>query len=123
MRRTKKEWADIVRNYRSSSLTVHQFCMAEHVGEQSLRNWIRRLSGAAKRGVHHNAAGFVEIRSGKTSPELLDGHNTSSAGTTENRSLVIQFPVGISVAVYPGSDRATLALVFDLVGNHLFNIN
>jgi len=118
MRRTKKEWADIVRNYRSSSLTVHQFCVAEHVVERSLRNCIRRLGGAAKRGVQHNAAGFVEIRSGKTSPEFLAGHDTPSVGTTENRGLVIQFPVGISVAVYPGTDRATLALVFDLIGNY-----
>jgi transposase-like protein len=118
MRRTKEEWAAIVRNYTSSNLTVHQFCLAERVGAQSLRNWIRQLDESSKRGQNHAAVGFVEILAGKSIPEGLTGQEAPYPATTETRGLVIRFPVGINVDVYPGTDRATLELVFDVIGNH-----
>jgi hypothetical protein len=43
MRRTKEGWAGIVESYQASGLTVRQFCKAGNIGEQSLRNWNKRI--------------------------------------------------------------------------------
>jgi len=116
MRRTKEEWAGIVRSHAESGLSVHQFCLAERVGEQSLRNWIRRLEGTSKCTSHHAAGGFVEILSDRGTPARRTAEDAPGMATTEACGVTIRFPGGISVDVKPGVDKATLELVLDLLG-------
>ncbi len=63
MRRSKEEWASIVRRFTSSGLSLHQFCLTEQVGEQSLRTWVRRLTGKSTQATHTAERRFVEILS------------------------------------------------------------
>ena len=119
MRRTKEEWADIVRSHAESGLNVHQYCLAERVGEQSLRNWKRRLDGTSKRTPPHVSGGFIEILPDRGIPALRTAEDAPGPGTTETRSgVLIRFPGGIRVDVQPGADRATLELVLDLLDTH-----
>jgi len=103
MRRTKDEWTGIVERYRDSGLTVHRFCQAEGISDQSLRNWNTRLmSGSAP------AHGFVEVHSAKG--PLLDPPGN-------RHGLAIRFQDGTVIEVHPDTDRPTLGWVLTLMAN------
>jgi len=116
MRRTKDEWTEIVENYQASGLTVRQFCLAENVGEQSLRNWNKRIMGGSESNpdVAHR---FVEVRSatitGRQEARKEQPHDPSS----QRNGLIIRFPDDTTIEVHPDTDRHTLAWVLALMVN------
>jgi len=60
-RKSEEERKMIVERYRENGLSVSAFCLQESIGEQTLRNWIRKLQN--QQTTHQ---GFIEIPSGDT---------------------------------------------------------
>ena len=116
MRRTKEEWVDIVRSFSASGMNVHRYCLAEGLGEQSLRNWVKRINGTSKQAIHYPAVGFVEILPGREHTVRPTAKAGPSLPTTDGCGLVVRFPGGISIDVQPGTDMTTLELVLGLMG-------
>lgn len=116
MRRTKGEWTGIVENYQASGLTVRQFCQAENVGEQSLRNWNKRITGGTESNpnVEH---GFVEVRSTKFSGWQKASEEHPLDPSCQRNGLIIRFPDDTIIEVHPDTDRHTLAWVLALMVN------
>lgn len=116
MRMTKDDWTGIVENYQASGLTIRQFCQAESVGEQSLRNWIKRIVAGTESNpnVEH---GFVEVRSTNMS-EWQEASEEQPIGPSCRQSgLIIRFRDDTVIEVQPDTDRSTLAWVLALMVN------
>jgi len=116
MRRTQDEWTGIVEIFQASGLTVRQFCKAENVCEQSLRNWNKRImrGSGSNCNVEH---GFVEIESARDTglQESLTGQALDSS--SQRNGLIIRFRDDTIIEVQPDTDRNTLAWVLALMVN------
>lgn len=116
MRRTKDEWTNIVESYQTSSLTVRHFCQSAGVAEQSLRNWIKRVS-ATSGSKADTVQGFVEVRPG-SAITLRDASDEPILDPSlRSRGLTIRFIDGTVIAVHPDTDKPTLQWVLALMGN------
>ena len=114
MRRTEGEWARVVARYRASGQSVRRFSSDEGVGEQSLRNWVRKLE-LAKAVIHrHRGSGFVEIA--RTTGLVPAKRMGAGAEPAAGLGLVIRLGNGVSIEVRPGTDRELLAWVLVLLG-------
>jgi transposase-like protein len=107
MRRSKGEWERIVDRYRASGQSARGFSAEAGIGEQSLRNWARKL-GKRDGQRRAKANGFVEIGKGA-------GPREESAFTV-SRGFVIRFQGGLSIEVEPGTDRELLGWLLELLG-------
>lgn len=116
MRRTKEEWAEIVESYQASELTVRQFCQAENVSEQSLRNWNKRLV-AGNESTPNVEHGFVEVRSIIDTGWQESCEEKSRDPSCQRTGLIIRFHDDTVIEVQPDTDRATLAWVLALMVN------
>jgi len=121
MRRTKCEWTEIVAAYRNSGLTIRRFCQTEGVVEQSLRNWITRLTMITRdETTPDTARGFVEVRSNLTAARrdsaLSDSGEPNLAPRHGRRNgLTIRFRDDAVIEVFPDTDRHTLEWVLTLM--------
>ena len=76
VRRTKKEWAEILRRFESSGLGPREYCRQEGLPESSLQRWRNRLGSRV-------AAEFVELTPSTTEP------------TTSSWELEVSLPNGV----------------------------
>jgi len=116
MRRTKDEWTGIVESYKASGLTVRQFCRAENVGEQSLRNWNKRITSRTQSNLDV-AHGFVEVRSASATERREATEKPILNPSDQRNGLIIRFRNDIVIEVHPDTDRHTLAWVLALMVN------
>lgn len=114
MRRTKEEWSEIVGNYQASGLSLRQFCRTKNIGEQSLRNWNKRImrGSEAQSKVEH---GFVEVRSASKAGRQVSCKEQVRDPVLHRGALVIRFRNDTVIEVQPDTDRHTLALVLALM--------
>ena len=116
MRRTQNEWTGIVENYQASGLTVRQFCKAENVCEQSLRNWNKRIMRGS--GLNPNVEhGFVEVRSARDTGWQESPTAQGLDSCCRRNGLIIRFRDDTVIEVQPDTDRQTLAWVLALMVN------
>lgn len=116
MRRTKEEWSEIVDSYQASGLSLRQFCRAENVGEQSLRNWNKRTIRGS--GSHSNSGhGFVEVRSASNAGRRVSCKEQARDPAFQRGALIIRFPDGAVIEVQPDTDRHTLGWVLAMMAN------
>lgn len=116
MRRTEREWAEIVGNYKASGLSLRQFCQTENIGEQSLRNWNKRNmreSGTKTTNDH----GFVEVRSASNAESQMPYQEQERNPVTQRSALIIRFRDDTVIEIHPDTDRHTLAWVLALMVN------
>ena len=76
VRRTKKEWEEILRRFESSGLGPREYCRREGLPLSSLQRWRNRLGSRV-------AAEFVELTPSATEP------------TTPNWELEVSLPNGV----------------------------
>ena len=82
VRRSEKQWTEILRRFESSGLGPHVFCRRERLATSSFQRWRQRLRS--------NRADFVELV-----PPVLA---TDSAPETPNGwSLEVSLPNGVSI--------------------------
>jgi len=115
MRRTRDEWKRIVGNFRNSGLTIRKFSRAEHIVEQSLRNWIKRLK-KEDATTPEKAYGFVEVQTADAAWRL-DTADVFLDKVGTQHSLTIRFRDDIAIDVHPDTNMDTLALVLALMVN------
>lgn len=110
MRRTQGEWVRIVARYRASGKTARSFSASEGIGEQSLRNWARKLKGrrAPPTG---RTEGFVEI----AEVSHLSSHRGEGFGKAAKSGLVIRLESGLRIEVQPDTDRDLLGWLLSLL--------
>ncbi len=78
VRRTEKQWTEILRRFESSGEGSQEFCRREGLALSSLQRWRRRLGRVS-------AGRFVELVP------------TSSAGTAPGWSLEVLLPNGVTL--------------------------
>ena len=86
IRRSAKQWVEIVRRFEASGLGAGAFCRREHVPASSFHRWRRRV-GLAK------PTGFVELVPGP-SPAAAP-----SSAEPPNWSVELRLPNGLSIQV------------------------
>ena len=110
MRRTRNEWAEIVGRYKGSGLSMRGFCQSEGIIEQSLRNWVARISGGSDA-----AHGFVEVEAAIAS----DRHDVTETANDDapvgRQGLTIRLCDGTGIEVHPDTDRSLLEWVLILL--------
>jgi len=105
MRRKKVEWIRIVEQFQKSGLTIKRFSAQKDIGEQSLRNWSRKL-GRESSAAGDSNSGFVEI-------PIVDA---PVGAVSAMCGISIRFGTGITIEVSRDSDRGLLAWVFHELG-------
>ncbi len=100
------EWRILIDGWRSSGLSVRQYCMSNFITESSFRAWRREISlrdRESTRAQENSAvAPFVPVR-------LVPDAERS---TPEKEALQIQLPGGASLAVTERSDLNLVARIF-----------
>ena len=59
VRRSRQQWAELIRQQPGSGLNVSQFCKQEGVSYQSFQNWRKKLEPQS--GGTDLASGFIEL--------------------------------------------------------------
>ena len=116
MRRTRKEWTEIVGRYQTSGLTLRQFCHAENIGEQNLRHWKKRIMQEC--GSNYNVGhGFVEVQAASDTVQQESPTAQGNDSCCRRKRLIIRFRDDTVIEVQPDTDRNTLAWVLALMVN------
>jgi len=96
-----QEWTHRLQRFEDSSLTVAEFCKAEHVSEQSYYHWKKKLRDASARLSPQSHFQAVRVSSARTAP---------------NQPTLIQLGRGIQIEL--GNDLP----VADLVVNRVLDV-
>lgn len=115
MRRTRDEWKQIVENHRSSGLPIREFSRKNHIVEQSLRNWIKRMQ-KEDAATPERAYGFVEVQAADAAGRL-DAADVFLDQVGTRHGLTIRFRDDIAIEVYSDTNMDTLARVLSLMVN------
>jgi hypothetical protein len=104
-------WRECISRWRSSGLSVRDFCRREALSEPSFYSWRRELSQReANRPVSRRSA---RPRPRPTTTAFMPVHVVASGSS--DSAIEIVLPRGCRLRVRPGFDRATLETVLDLL--------
>jgi len=119
----ERHWRRMVRRWRSSGLSVRDFCDWQALSEPCFYAWRRELAkrdreaaagvpgiGAARGGrpVKQNgpsrapAAAFIPVH------VVADGARDAAASLSESHGIEVHLPGGVRLMVHPGCDRSLL---------------
>jgi hypothetical protein len=103
---TRELWSERFARFRSSGLTVAQFCASEAISVHSFYSWKRRLTGPAPDPTSHHPQG------GAGDPRLLPVRLQPSGALVE-----LVLPSGAVLRLLPGCDLAWVRSLITVLGD------
>jgi len=106
-------WAARVDEWRASGLTSEQYCAGKPFTAGGLRNWAYKLGKVKKRAKRPSTIRLARVLRG-SSPSAERPKPTASPYPPGNAALFLEC-ARVRMAILPGFDRNTLAVVLDLL--------
>lgn len=102
-RKSENKRKILIEQYRESGLSVRVFCLDEGLTEQTLRNWIGMAHKS--QNIHQ---GFVEVSSGFEVSYRRASERCPEKTFLQTYGVLLNFPHGVSIEVFPDTDRDTV---------------